>query len=53
MKGDQLLVYLALAAALLVVILVVFGCTTQPSCRDDPRNMRCMSAAQLEQELSR
>jgi len=53
MKGDQLLVYLALAAALLVVILVVFGCSSLPSCQDNPRNMRCMSADQLEKELSK
>lgn len=38
-----------------IVVLLFFttGCTTQPSCQDNPRNMRCMSAAQLEKELSK
>lgn len=37
---------------LLAAVLSIAACTTQPSCRDTPRNMRCMSGDQLERALS-
>lgn len=54
MKGDKLIAYIFFAAALFVVILVLTsGCSSRPSCSDNPRNMRCMSADQLRKELSK
>lgn len=54
MKGDKLIAYIFFAAALFVVILVLTsGCSSTPPCFENPRNMRCMSAAQLEKELAK
>ncbi|WP_281034944.1 hypothetical protein [Mesorhizobium sp. M4A.F.Ca.ET.020.02.1.1] len=38
---------------LLAVILagLMAGCTSQPSCSETPRNMRCMSGPELTREL--
>ncbi|WP_292131456.1 hypothetical protein [Mesorhizobium sp.] len=43
-----------MVSKLLAVILagLLAGCTSQPSCYETPRNMRCMSGPQLERELS-
>ncbi|MDX8492904.1 hypothetical protein RFN29_15100 [Mesorhizobium sp. VK22B] len=43
-----------MARVILAVILagLLAGCTSQPSCYETPRNMRCMSGLQLERELS-
>jgi hypothetical protein len=42
-------------AAALIAILIVgtfYGCTSQPSCYENPRNMSCMTADQLKKELN-
>jgi hypothetical protein len=36
---------------ILLLAAMLSACTTQPSC-DNPRNMSCMSAGQLESELA-
>lgn len=40
-------------AAVMCFCLWLAACTTAPSCRDNPRNMSCMTADQLEKELNR
>lgn len=30
---------------------LLIGCTSQPSCYETPRNMRCMSGPELQREL--
>ena len=37
---------------LLLMLLWLCACTTQPSCMETPTNMQCMSGAQLKDELS-
>lgn len=41
---------IAIVAALALLFLT--GCTTTPTCRDNPRNMQCMTVEQLERELN-
>jgi len=46
------IVALIFAGGILASIALV-GCGTgQPSCADNPRNMQCMSAEQLQKELN-
>lgn len=52
---DDLMEILWTAIALAMVIgfcLWLASCTSTPSCRDNPRNMQCMTPAQLEKELN-
>lgn len=53
MTGAKLTYLLMLVAALAFIMWQVLGCASVPSCRDNPRNMRCMTADQLEKELSK
>jgi hypothetical protein len=39
-------------ALMLVALLALASCASQPSCQDNPRNMRCMSAGQLGKALA-
>jgi type IV pilus biogenesis protein CpaD/CtpE len=43
-----------MARKLLAVILagLLAGCTSQPSCYETPRNMRCMSGPELSRALN-
>jgi hypothetical protein len=56
MRDDKDIVLLApTLLALLVAVgfcLWLASCTTAPTCHDNPRNMQCMSADQLEKELN-
>ena len=36
----------------IIAALVLLSCASVPSCVDNPRNMRCMSADQLGKELN-
>lgn len=48
-----LMFYLAGLMLLCVLAIMAFsGCTSQPSCYEMPHNMRCMTAPDLERELS-
>jgi hypothetical protein len=49
---EKLIYLLFLIAALAFILWQVLGCTTQPTCLDNPRNMSCMTADQLEKELN-
>lgn len=42
----------ALFVAAIAIVLWFTGCASVPSCQDNPRNMQCMSADQLEKELN-
>lgn len=44
----------AVAGGIVILMLLgLFGCVgMQPTCADNPRSMRCMSADQLRQELA-
>lgn len=57
MKGDDLLMSLiGVVICFLVIALIITlagGCTTRPTCAETPRVMRCMTADQLKEELSR
>lgn len=39
--------------AAVAIVLWLASCASVPSCQDNPRNMQCMSADQLEKELSK
>lgn len=47
-KGGSLIC----ALGALICLLVLVGCTSQPSCYDNPRNMRCMSGPELSRALA-
>jgi hypothetical protein len=38
--------------AVILAGMILAACSSVPSCRDDPRNMRCMSGPELQRELS-
>lgn len=51
---EYILIQFVIGACMVVILANLAGCnsySTQPSCLDNPRNMRCMSAEQLEKEL--
>lgn len=37
----------------IVAVVILSTCTSTPTCVDNPRNMRCMTPSQLEQELAK
>lgn len=46
--------YVFLGFAFVVILYIVFGCADmRPPCSETPRNMSCMTADQLERELSK
>jgi len=52
-SGVAILTALALVA-LVALVVILSGCADRrPTCYDNPRNMACMSADELERELNK